>query len=158
MGADLHGADANRFKRGDARVMIMGIKCAQGHSFDQCPNLIVGSLEWSYGTLHQAKGRVWRLTSPKQVKVWVVLHENTIEELLFDRVATKQDSATLCLHGKRVPRDFKRMDADEVLVDHIVNYNAEDGEIRSETECESQWPELRKSLVMANAPVKRKAA
>ena len=57
-----------------------------------------------------------------------------------------------------LPRDFKRMDAAEVLVDHIINYNAEDREIRSETECESQWPELRKSLVLANAPVKRMAA
>ena len=158
VGADMHVAEANRFKRGDARVMLMGIKCAQGHSFDQCPNLIVGSLEWSYGTLHQAKGRVWRLTSPQPVKVWVVLHENTIEELLFDRVAVKQDSATLCLHGKRIPRDFRRMDAAEVLADHIINYKAEDGEIRSETECESQWPALRKSLVLANAPVKRQAA
>lgn len=151
--ADLHTAEANRFKRGDARVMLMGIKCAQGHSFDQCPNLIVGSLEWSYGTLHQAKGRVWRLNSPKPVKVWCVLHENTIEELLFDRVAVKQDSATLCLHGKRVPRDFRAQDADEVIAEHIVNFNLKDGGVLSETECESQWPELRAQLVIANKPV-----
>jgi superfamily II DNA or RNA helicase len=150
--AELHTAEANRFKKGDARVMLMGIKCAQGHSFDQCPNLIVGSLEWSYGTLNQAQGRVWRLTSPKPVKIWVVLHENTIEELLFDRVALKQDAATLCLHGKRVPRDFKTLDASEVLAEHIVNYSAADGDILSESECESQWTDLRKQLVMANRP------
>lgn len=156
--AELHTAEANRFKRGDARVMLMGIKCAQGHSFDQCPNLIVGSLEWSYGTLHQAKGRVWRLTSPQAVKVWCVLHTNTIEELLFDRVATKQDAATLCLHGKRVPRDFKTMDAAEILADHVINYEAKDGDILSETECESQWPALMKQLVIANKPQQRRAA
>lgn len=148
--AELHTAEANRFKKGDARVMLMGIKCAQGHSFDQCPNLIIGSLEWSYGTLHQAKGRVWRLTSPKAVKIWCVLHKNTIEELLFDRVALKQDAATLCLHGKRVPRDFKTLDASEILAEHIVNYDAGNGEILSETECESQWPDLRRQLVMVN--------
>lgn len=147
---ELHVAEANRFKRGDARVMLMGIKCAQGHSFDKCPNLIIGSLEWSYGTLHQAKGRVWRLTSPKPVKVWCVLHQNTIEELLFDRVAVKQDAATLCLHGRRVPRDFQTMDASEILAEHIVNYDAGDGEILSETECETQWVALRKQLVLAN--------
>lgn len=148
--AELHTAEANRFKKGDSRVMLMGIKCAQGHSFDQCPNLIIGSLEWSYGTLHQAKGRVWRLTSPKQVKIWCVLHKNTIEELLFDRVALKQDAATLCLHGKRVPRDFKTLDAAEILAEHIVNFDAKDGEVLSESECESQWHALRKQLVIAN--------
>jgi SNF2 family DNA or RNA helicase len=155
--ADLHTAEANRFKKGDSRVMLMGIKCAQGHSFDRCPNLIIASLEWSYGTLHQAKGRVWRLTSPKAVKIWCVLHKNTIEELLFDRVAVKQDAATLCLHGKRVPRDFTTMDASEVLAEHIVNYSAKDGEVLSESECETQWQVLKQQLVMANRPV-RKAA
>lgn len=156
--ADLHSAEANRFKKGDARVMLMGIKCAQGHSFECCPNLIVGSLEWSYGTLHQAQGRVWRLNSPKDVTVWCVLHKNTIEELLFERVALKQDAATLCLHGKRVPRDFKTLDATEVLAEHIVNYDAGDGEILSESECESQWPDLRKQLVMANRGQAREGA
>lgn len=150
--AEMHTAEANRFKRGDARVMFMGIKCAQGHSFDQCRNLIIGSLEWSYGSLHQAKGRVWRLTSKQQVRVWCVLHENTIEELLFDRVATKQDAATICLHGKRVPRAYHQADASEVLGEHIVNYKASDGKIMSEAECESQWPELRRQLVLAFNP------
>lgn len=153
--ADLHTAEANRFKRGDARVMLMGIKCAQGHSFDRCRNLIVGSLEWSYGTFLQAKGRIWRLTSPQDVRVWVILHQNTIEELLFDRVAVKQDAATLCLHGKRVPRDFKTLDASEILAEHVVNFDPTKGEVKSESECETQWPELRRQLVMANQPQRK---
>ncbi len=144
--AELHTAEANRFKRGDATVMLMGIKCAQGHSFDQCPNLIIGSLEWSYGSLHQAKGRVWRLTSSRPVKVWCVLHKNTIEELLFDRVATKQDAATICLRGQRVPRDYMPLDASEVLAEHIVDYESK--EAKSEDECESVWTTLRKQLVL----------
>jgi hypothetical protein len=87
------------------------------------------------------------------VKIWCVLHQNSIEELLFDRVALKQDAATLCLHGKRVPRDFKTLDASEVLAEHIVNFKAEDGDVLSESECESQWIELRKQLIIANRPV-----
>ena len=146
--ADMHTAEANRFKKGDARVMIMGIKCAQGHSFDQCPNLIIGALEWSYGTLHQAKGRVWRLTSKKPVKVWIVLIKGSIEELLFDRVATKQDAATLCLHGRRVPRDFKTLDAGEVLAEHIVEYAP--GKLVDENALEDDWAELRRRLELVS--------
>lgn len=144
-----HTAEANRFKAGVARVMLMGIKCAQGHSFHKCPNLIVGSLEWTYGSLHQAQGRVWRLNSIYPVKVWVVLHKNSIEELLFDRVAVKQDAATLCLHGKRIPRDYKALDPSEVLAEHIVSYHHE-GELLSESDCEMQWPELRHRLALSN--------
>lgn len=155
--AEMHSAEANRFKRGDARVMFMGIKCAQGHSFDRCHNLIVASLEWSYGSLHQAKGRVWRLTSKKKVRVWCVLHENSIEELLFDRVATKQDAATICLRGQRVPRAFHQADASEVLAEHIVKYKSTDGRILSELECEGQWPELRKQLIAAYRPTTKVA-
>ena len=127
--------------------MLMGIKCAQGHSFDGCPNLIIGSLEWSYGSLHQAKGRVWRLTSKRPVKVWCVLHKNSIEELLFDRVATKQDAATICLRGMRVPRDFMPVDAAEVLAEHVVDY--EQADTRNELHCETLWPELRTQLIAA---------
>lgn len=144
-----HTAEANRFKRGDARVMLMGIKCAQGHSFDGCPNLIVGSLEWSYGTLHQARGRVWRLTSPKPVTVWCVLHKGSIEELLFDRVALKQDAATLCLMGRRIPRDFKTMDAAEILAEHIFEFDDTKVKTVHETESERGWPDVRRRLSMA---------
>ena len=150
VGAEFHTAEANRFKRRDAQVMLMGIKCAQGHSFDQCPNLIIGSLEWSYGSLHQAKGRVWRLTSPRPVKVWCVLHKNTIEELLFDRVAMKQDAATICLQGRRVPREFMPVDASEVLAEHIVDYQ-DSKDAKSEEDCESIWPTLRSQLLLRTA-------
>lgn len=148
-----HAAQAAAFKEGRTRVLLMGVKCAQGHSFDQCPNLIVLSLEWSYGTLHQAKGRVWRLTSPKPVKVWVILHQGTIEELLFDRVALKQDAATICLHGQRVPRDFRTVDPSEILAEHIVHLQdaGPDGALTTlaESQCEDQWPALRTRLALA---------
>jgi len=146
----LHTAEANRFKRGDSRVMLMGIKCAQAHSFENCPNEVILSLEWNYGSLNQAQGRVWRLNSPKTVKVWVVLHSNTIEELMFDRVGLKQDSATLCLLGKRAPRNFKTVDASEILAEHVANYDQASGEVASESDCEAQWPTLMKQIMLAN--------
>lgn len=141
-----HAIEANRFKSGETRVMLMGIKCAQGYSFEQCSNLIVGSLEWSYGTLHQALGRIHRLTSPKAVKVWVVLHSNSIEEALYDRVAQKKDAATICLRGERMPSDYKTFDAEEVLAEHIVAFHNEEGKWMDESECEQQWPQLLKEL------------
>lgn len=144
--AAYHSLEANRFKQKQTAVCFMGIKCAAGHSFDQCPNLIVGSLEYSYGSFNQAVGRVDRLTS-KGSSIYCILNENSIEEIMFDVVATKGDSANICLRGQRVPRDYKPVDIGEILAMSITNYNA--GQTLDERHCESNWPEYLKRLTKA---------
>lgn len=123
-----HAAEADRFKKGAARALFMGIKCAKAYSFPRCPNAIILSLEYSFGSLEQARGRVWRVNSAGSiwpgedrptVRIWCILHRNSIEETMFDVVATKQDAATICLHGRRVPRDYKPRDLEEVLAESL---------------------------------------
>ena len=137
--------EASKFKDGEVPVLLMGIKCAQAFSFEQCKNLIIGSLEWSYGVFNQALGRIYRLTSKEDVNVYVMLHKNSIEELMFDKLGSKEDAATICLHGKRVPREVKVLGSDEVLAEHVTGYDAlasgtEDGE----SYIEKQWEKLLK--------------
>ena len=143
-----HSAQCNAFKAGKTQVMIMGIKMAQAFSFSQCPNLIVTSLEWSYGSKNQALGRVYRLDSPKPVTIWCILNENSIEEVMFDRVASKADAATLCLRGERVTNSNTVLDASEVIGQHIVDYQ-DHGKTLPEDECEKQWPTLLQRLSIA---------
>lgn len=143
LSASEHAGQSNRFKAKHAQVMLMGIKCAVGHSYPECPNLIVGSLEYSYGSKHQAEGRVWRVNSKYPVTVYCVLCKDSIEETMFDVVATKQDAATICLYGRRVPRDFRPVDMGEVLAKSMAAFT--EGGI-SEVECEQKWPELKAQL------------
>jgi hypothetical protein len=145
--ASHHNAESNRFKRGEARVMLMGIKCAKGYSYDLCPNLIVASLEYAYGSLHQAMGRVWRVASKYPVTTYCILHQDSIEETMFDIVATKKDAATICLHGERVPRDFHPVTLEEILASHLNQATQRPmTNSRDEAECESDWPRLRTRL------------
>ena len=144
-----HSVQANRFKRGEAKVMLMGIKCAQGDSFENCRNLIVGSLEWSYGAFNQAQGRIFRLNSPKTCNIYVVLHGNSIEELLFDKLGHKQDAATLCLYGKNIPKEFKPTNASELMADHIMNYDPNRTVLQDESVCELKWEKVKNSLVLS---------
>lgn len=149
---DRHQAEAARFKAREVPVCFMGIKCAASHSFAQCENEIVGSLEWSYGAKHQAFGRVDRVNSRPGVRIYCILHKSTIEEAMFDRVATKQDAATICLRGQRVPRDFAPVDASEVLAANFTQWESAGaldtkddlGTItaKSERDCASEWPAL----------------
>lgn len=112
---DNHSTQSNYFKDKKTDVMLMGIKCAVGYSFPECPNMIITSLEWSYGSKEQAEGRVFRVNSKFPVNIWCILHAGTIEELMFDKVATKKDAATICLHGERMPVDFKPIDMNELI-------------------------------------------
>jgi hypothetical protein len=139
-----HATEANAFKKGKTQVLLMGINCAQAHSFTQCRNLIIASLEWSYGKFNQAKGRVWRLNSPHPVKIYVILHHNSIEEAMFDKLANKEDTATICLYGKRVPNNTVTMSPSEILAEHLFDWdNMRDPNVTiPESECEEQWVDL----------------
>lgn len=142
--AHQHAYQANLFKKKQTDVQLMGIKCAMGYSFPQCPNEIIGSLEYSFGPFHQGKGRVDRVNSFMPANIYCVLHMDTIEESMFDVVATKRDAATICLHGHRVPVDFKPMDISEILANSVQKTLITGTD---ETECEEQWREIRREWI-----------
>lgn len=135
-----HSEESNLFKRGHTQVMLMGIKCAVGHSYSQCRNLIIGSLEYSPGPFEQARGRVDRLTS-KESRIYCILCRNTIEEVMFDTVAIKDDASKIILRGQRVPRDFVPVDMSEVLMDSIMQWD-DNQETIDEAVCREQWETL----------------
>jgi len=140
-----HSREANDFKQGKTRVLLMGIKCAEGHSFDNCRNLIITSLEYSYGSFDQALGRVDRLMS-KGAIIRCILHKASIEEIMFDTVATKGESSDICLKGKRVPRMWKPADISEILAESITAFN--DAATEDEGACEEKWEILKTKMEM----------
>jgi hypothetical protein len=123
----------------------MGIKCAVGHSYDKCRNLIIGSLEYSPGPFEQARGRVDRLTS-QESQIYCILCKNTIEEQMFDTVATKEDASRIILRGQRVPRDFMPLDMGEVLLNSLLAWDSRECNYITEAECETRWMEVQKTL------------
>tara|TARA_B100001094_G_C17938909_1_gene674532 strand:+ start:192 stop:746 length:555 start_codon:yes stop_codon:yes gene_type:complete len=149
-GGPSHVVEANRFKRGETKVLLMGIRCAQAHSFANCSNLIIGSLEWSYGSFSQAMGRVYRLNSPKDVKVYVILNKDSIDEMMFDKVATKRDAATIVMVGEMVDSEFKNVSAGEVFAEHFLSFDEDSADAKSEEECEKDWPKLLNRLGASN--------
>jgi hypothetical protein len=145
-----HTEQANLFKSGVCPVMLMGIKCAQAHSFDQCTNEIVGSLEYTWGAYDQAGGRIDRVTSRQPMNIYCVLCKNSIEEIMFDIVATKGDAATICLQGRRVPRNYIPADLGDVLAKNFKEFKVT-GQQPDELTVEAQWPELCKAIRAAVA-------
>lgn len=140
-----HSEESNLFKLGHTRVMLMGIKCAVGHSYDKCRNLIIGSLEYSPGPFEQARGRVDRLTS-QESRIYCILCKDSIEAVMFDTVATKDDASKIILRGERIPREFKPVDMSEVLMDSLLSWGGNDGERIEEETCQQLWETLKKKL------------
>jgi hypothetical protein len=69
-----------------------------------------------------------------------MLHKATIEEIMYDVVAVKDDAATICLKGQRVPREFKPVDGSEILAMSIDRFDITGA--TPERQCEVQWPKL----------------
>lgn len=139
-----HSEESNLFKQGHTRVMLMGIKCAVGHSYGNCKHLIIGSLEYAPGPFEQAKWRVDRIHS-QDSQIYCILHAGSIEETQFDTVALKDDASKIILKGRRVPRDFKTPDMGEVLAESMIAWDAGHTTI-PEAQCEAGWEKLKAEL------------
>ena len=139
-------AEAAEFKAGRTQVLLMGIKCAVGHSFDQCKRLIIGSLEWSYGALNQAMGRIYRLNSPEDVTVDIILIGSSVEEMMFDKLAQKRDAATLVMHGESLPHDYQDVGVQEIFAEHFLSFSSDSDDCMNEHDCEDEWTQLQLKL------------
>lgn len=147
-GAANQSYEANRFKRHDTNIMLMGIKCAAAWSFSECRYMIIGSIEYSPGPLEQAKGRFDRVNSKFDDRTcYCVLNSSTIEEQMFDSVAVKDDAVQIILKGQRVPRQFKPVDMGEVLADSMLKFESSDqSKLIDESVLEAKWPALCQSF------------
>src|ERR1035438_1433804 len=134
--AEQHSKQANVFKSGKAQVMLMGIKCAASHSFNKCKYEIIGSLEYSNGPFDQAKGRVDRVVSRPGVTIYCILFKDSIEEVMYDTVAVKDDAAAICLKGKRIPRSFVPVDGSDVLATAVERFDITGS--KPEVDCEAK--------------------
>jgi hypothetical protein len=91
-------------------------------------------------------GRVYRLTSTREVNIYVFLHNESIEELLFEKVGLKEDAATICLKGRHVPRTVENVHPDDIIAEHLFNFNKA-AESICESTCEEDWPIIREKLI-----------
>jgi len=135
------------FIKQETQVMLLSIGCAQALSWDQCPNLIIASLDWSYGKFNQALGRVYRLNSKVDVNIYCILIKDTIEELVYDKLVRKEDAAMTVMHGKRVPRKTKTMEPSELLAEHLFDWKDHGGLLAEYDLEEKYWPILKNKLI-----------
>lgn len=113
------GELAAAFKARRHPVLVAGLKAmGEGHSFEQCPNLILPGYSWAYDENEQFIHRIWRLNSPKPVTIYPILTTGTIDERIYQTFAEKGDAASLALDGRLSDPD-PEVDLDHLLAETI---------------------------------------
>jgi hypothetical protein len=137
--ATTRGQLAARFKKKEFSVMVAGINAmGEGHSFESCSRLILPSLSWAFDENEQFTHRVWRINSPKQVRIYPVVTKGTVDERLTELFAEKGDSAALALDGRLFDDKVEEVNLDKLLGDAIRAFD-HDAETICETSIEAKW-------------------
>lgn len=118
------GQLAAKFKHKDYPILICGMNSmGEGHNFDQCPNLILPSVEWAYDVNAQAIERVHRLSSKKPVNIYAFVTKGTIDEKLTAVFSEKGDSSDLALDGKLSEKVTEELNLADLLNAAIENFS-----------------------------------
>ena len=113
-----------QFKGRQIPVLIVGIKgMASGHNLDCCHNIVLPGIEWALDLNRQIVDRVHRLTSKKDVSIYVVITKGTIDERLANVWQEKGDSSDLALDGRLIENDTEKMDAADFLRQAVADFD-----------------------------------
>ena len=133
------GEAAARFKKKEFSVMVAGLNAmGEGHSFECCSRLILPSLSWAFDENEQFTHRVWRINSPKEVRIYPIVTKGTVDERLTDLFSEKGDSAALALDGRLFDDKVEQVNLDKLLNDAIKAFDASADTI-CETDIEAKW-------------------
>jgi hypothetical protein len=96
-------------------VLCCGVQAVKlGHNLDQVNTVIVHGLPWTHLALKQFVDRAWRLTSRRDVTVWVIVPRvegsQTIAERKWQLVLDKGAASDLALDGQLIDKPEQKVD------------------------------------------------
>ncbi len=138
------GGDGERYP-----VMLAGVdSMAEGHSWHLCGNAILLSYSWAYDKFEQAINRIHRLTSAKDVNVWSLICNGSIDRQQEEDIQTKGDAAELVLDGHLFGENPSEVNLAELLQIAAREFDPNSQTLDEEV-IAGEWPELRGKLAGA---------
>jgi hypothetical protein len=118
------GSLVKQFRNGSFPVLIAGLdSMGEGHNLDNASHLVLPSLSWAFDSNTQAIERVHRLTSRKDVTIYVMVADNTLDVRLHNLWMEKSDSSGLALDGRLPDRDDGELDLGELLAQAVAAFD-----------------------------------
>jgi SNF2 family DNA or RNA helicase len=119
------GEMASEFKSGKHAILIAGLKAmGEGHSFENCSDLILPGLSYAFDENEQFIHRIWRLSSPGPVTIYPIIMKGSIDERLHEVFAEKADAASLALDGRLFTEPTQDIDLEWLLAETIKHFSA----------------------------------
>lgn len=145
------GELAGEFKQGKYPVLIAGIDAmGEGHSFECASHLVIPSLSWAYDANRQAIERVHRLTSRKDVTIYVMITTNSVDERLFAIFGEKGDSSDLALDGRLFEEDKREVSLADLIRSATLEFDPK-AQTLAESDLAAEWDtHLRSRLASAS--------
>ena len=129
-------------------VLLAGLKSmAEGNNWPLANNVIILAYDWAWDLMDQAIYRVLRLTSKRDVNIYPIICNGTIDRQLEELTNDKGDCADLVLDGKLMGEAAEEINLAELLEAAKVEFQG--ATIYDEQKLELDWPDLRDKLTLA---------
>lgn len=130
-------------------VLLAGVECmAEGHNFYLANNVSILAYSWAYDKFEQFINRVHRMNSPRDVNVYPILCDGTIDGRLDQLRQEKGDAAELVLDGHLMGEATEEVDLAALLRSAAKEFAAGAKTI-DETTLAADWPNLRAQMRQA---------
>ncbi|HEY1171060.1 MAG TPA: SNF2-related protein [Verrucomicrobiae bacterium] len=139
---------SQQFKQGVSSgiaVNLSSFALAEGHNWFLCPNMIILTYTWESDKMKQMPDRIWRLPSPKDVNIWKIICDGSIELRADELSNEKNDASSLVLDGQLLPTHPREVSLWEIAQEAIENYDQHSRAIPEES-IQAQWPRLKAAL------------
>lgn len=106
----------NRFQTNpDIKICFVSLNSsAEGITLTAANNLILMDSWWNYSKMDQIFNRIHRISQEKDVKIYQLAIQNTIEQKIKKRVIQKKDVSELCLNKWNI-NDLENYDGDWIV-------------------------------------------
>lgn len=88
------------FKLGKANILLLQCSRCESFNLQMCNNMIFYTMDYSYIKYNQMIHRIWRMGQEKDVKITVLIFEDTVETKIWNAVKNKERLADLFMSLK----------------------------------------------------------
>jgi hypothetical protein len=140
------GIRSAAFNKGECPIILAGIdSMAEGHNWDHVNNIILTSYTWAADKIIQAINRAHRLTSRRDVNLFVIICDQSADRVLEDNINEKTNSSELAIDGRLLGEATEERSISELLRDAMRDFQSKQDCPNEETLIKT-WPALRKGL------------
>jgi len=128
------------FQTNEVQVLCTGVQAIRlGHNLDAGSAVVLHGLPWDFESLDQFIARVHRLTSEKDVDVYIVIPKGTLTAKKYENLSLKGQAAELALDGRLIEKKEESVDEAAIIKELIDKGIPITGEEVDETDVEESW-------------------